>query len=272
MELDEYFQTIFETPIETKEFLEYMAKAAMDDKATKSLEFALRLLDAHTDVPEIAKIVDAIKAAMGGAGAGAGDKGYPAPGSPGYGTPGSAGKEDKGGKKTVKKEDLKKEEEDPDKLLIKVDDPAAQAQLEKFWMEKEEQGKMLKQANDEIAALKRTERLHGMMAKAAEFDTLPQDGLAEHLMSIEDIGTETLEKEIAILEMANEANKRSKVMEEVGSSHVPTGILSDIDKGAKGIMAKSKDMTEAAARLAYVKAHPDAYEKYDQERFGHKGA
>ena len=270
MELDdEYFQTIFETPLQTKEFVEVMSrleKAAMDDKAKKSMEFALRLLDAHNDVPEIAAIVDKIKAALGGGGAAsAGGNGstYPAPGAPGYGTPGSAGKEDK----TVEKKDLKKEETtDKDKLLIKVDDPAAQAQLEAFWKEKEEQGKMLKQANEEIETLKKAEELRGYMAKAAEFNTLPQDGLAQHLMDIGALGEEALKRELSILEMANEANKRGKIMEEIGTSDVPQGVAADVEKGAKALMAKSKDLTEAAARVQFAKENPDVYERLDKER------
>jgi hypothetical protein len=292
MELDdEYFQTIFETPLQTKEFVEVMGrleKAAMDAKALKSMEFALRLLDAHTDVPEIAKIVDQIKAAMAAGGKGdAGDKGYPAPGKgdtagygttgqPGYGTPGKADDEDKKGKK-VEKSDLKKEDatSEKDQLLLKVDDPEAQAQLKELWKEKDAQGTMLKEANAQIAKaheqieeLKRAEKVRGYMAKVAEFDTLPQDGsLVDHLMEIEGLGQEALDRELKILEMANEANKRGKVMDEIGTSEIPaTGVAAELEKGVKGILAKSKDLTDRAARIQYVKENPDVYERLEKER------
>lgn len=262
MELDEeYLQTIFDTPMETKEFVDLMAKAAMDDKAKKSLEFALKLLDAHSDVPEIAKIVDSIKAAVGGGAAGAAaGNGTGASGKAGYGYPAPTGaaKEDTGGKK-VKKDELKKEDSQEEK----TDDD-----LEQFFKEKEASDKMLKEANEQIGELRKAEKMRGYMAKAAEFETLPQDGLPEMLMEIGEINPDSLAKFEAMLANANEANKRGKVMEEIGTAKVPEGITADIDRGVKDLMAKSEKLSESAARVQYMQQHPDAYERFESERLG----
>jgi hypothetical protein len=270
MELDEeYLQTIFDTPLQTKEFIETMGrmeKAAMDDKARKSLEFALKLVDAHTDVPEIAAIADKIKAALGGGGSS-----YPAPGSPGYGTP--TKKEDT----KVKKDDLKKQDElkktdepivdEKGRLMIKLDDPVAQAQLENFFAEKDELKNRLEKSDLEITELKNREKKREYMAKAAEFDAIPQDGLGDTLMEAgEKLSPESYEKFIAHLTAENEANKQNKIMGEIGTSKVPEGVAGEVAAGKQKIMAKSADLTEEKAGVAFFDTDPDAYERLEQEK------
>ena len=265
MEMDEeYLQTVFDTPLQTKEFIAIMGtmeKAAMDDKAKKSMEFALKLLDAHSDVPEIATIVDKIKAALG-----SGGSTYPAPGQPGYGaTP--AAKDEKGGK-TVEKKDLKKEGEEPEKgKLVKSDDPVIQAQLDAFWKENEEKGKMLKAAQDKIGDLEKKEKMRGYMAKAAEFDALPQDGLADMLMDVGENSPGSYEKFVATLAASNEANKQNKVMGEIGTSDVPKDdVQSKIEAGTRDLMKKDSGLSERAARLQYLGDNPDVYEALEARR------
>jgi hypothetical protein len=268
MEMDEeYLQTVFDTPLQTKEFIAIMGtmeKAAMDDKAKKSMEFALKLLDAHSDVPEIATIVDKIKAALG-----SGGSTYPAPGQPGYGSTPAA--KDKEGGKTVEKKDLKKDEkgEEPGEKgkLVKSDDPVIQAQLDAFWKENEEKGKMLKAAQDKIGDLEKKEKMRGYMAKAAEFDALSQDGLADMLMDVGENSPGSYEKFVATLAASNEANKQNKVMGEIGTSDVPKDdVETKIEAGTRNLMKKDSGLSERAARLQFIGENPEVYESLEARR------
>jgi hypothetical protein len=260
MEMDEdILQAVFDTPLQTQEFIDAlgrMEKAAMDPKAQKQLEGALKLIESSSDVPEVAKIVDLIKKALSG-------YGYPAPS--GTGKSADANKIEK---KDLKKEDTK-DSKDADKgkdKLVKNGDPALDAKLEEFYKEHEAQGKMLKEANKQIEELKKVEKMRGYMTKASEFDALPQDGLPEMLMEVGETNPDSLAKFEAILTSANEANKQSKIMQEIGTSELPKGILGEVDAGVKELMKKSGDLTEAAARVQFIKAHPEKYDELERDR------
>jgi hypothetical protein len=271
MELDdEYFQTISETPLQSPEFLGIMAKmakAAPDAKAKQALEMALKILEAHEDVSGVSDIVDDLKDAMSGKGSDD-DEDEDEDNDEDTNKKAKKSKSKKSASKKMKKEEdgiMTKE------ALAELPD-AVKVYFDRLQKDGEAKELMLKQQLEKITDLENKEKLRGYMAKAAEFDTLPQDGLAEHMMEIGEQSPEALNWLETTLRTANESNKRGKLFEEAGTDKVVEGVDAEIEKIAQGLMAKSTDITPQAARVAAVRANAKLYDEFEKKRLSGRGA
>lgn len=144
-------------------------------------------------------------------------------------------------------------------------------QIEKAYQAKlDEIKKQADEAKAEVAKMVEAKNLSEKIRKAADYTSnisgTPED-IGKLLVSIEKNSKEDAEKVEKILKAANEQLKKSKFFDELGVStpdeDSPEG---KIEKIAKEMVAKDKDMTIDIARGKAWEENPELYKEYETTR------